>query len=215
MQPADCPLRLALDREVEPRRELDRAHHAHGILAEADHRIANRTDEPLLQVLKPAHPIDHRIGLDVVEKAVHREVAPMGIRLWRAERVVLLRTLRRMFDDLAHRLGVLAEGRRLDHLPAGETHMGETEAAPDEEAVAEHPLDLVRRRVRAHVEVLGRTPQQQVAHPSAHKIRRVAAVRKPIEHPQRIGVDVPSGDAVRGALADDGRASFPFHTEFA
>ncbi len=173
MERADRLHGLALDLEVQPRRELDGAHHAHGILAEADHRVADRADEALLEVLEPPHVVDDREVLDVVEEAVHREVAPVGVRLRRAERVVLVRPLRRVLDDLPDRLRVLAERGRLDHLLA-EADVREAEPAPDEEAVAERALHLVRLRARADVEVLRLAPQQEVAHAAAHEIGDVA-----------------------------------------
>ena len=204
MELADRLLRAALDPEVEARRELHRAHHAHGVLAEADHRVADRADDALLQVVHAPDPVDHRERLDVVEEPVHREVAPVGVRLRRAERVVLERTLRRVLDDLADRLGVLAERRRLDDLLA-EADMSQAETPPHEEAVAERPLHLVRRRARADVEVLRVPPQQQVAHAAPHEVRGVAEPRKAVQHLQGIRVDVLPRDAMRRALVDHGR----------
>ena len=164
-----------------PGRELDGAHHAHGILAEVDHRVADRADETLLEVLETAHVVDDREVLDVVEEAVHREVAAVRIRLGRAERVVLERTLRRVLDDFPDRLRILAERGRFDHLLA-EADVREAEPAADEETVAERALHLVRLRARAHVEVLGLAAQQQIAHAAAHEIGDVSETRQAIEH---------------------------------
>ena len=78
-----------------------------------------------------------------------------------------------MLDDLPHRLGILAERGRFDHLLA-ETDMREAETAPDQEAVAERALHLVRLRARTHVKVLGLAPQQEIAHTAAYEIGDVA-----------------------------------------
>ena len=209
MERTDRLLRLPLDREVQTRRELDGAHHPHGVLAEADHRVADRAYDALLEVLEPAHVVDHREVLDVVEEAVHREVAAVGVRLGRAERVVLKRPLRRVLDDLAHRLRILAERGRLDHLLA-EADVREAETAADEEAVAERALHLVRLRARAHVEVLRLAPEQEIAHPSPHEIGHVSQPGKTIKDLQRIRIDVFARNAMISPCANHGLGLFVF-----
>jgi hypothetical protein len=57
--------------------------------------------------------------------------------------------------------------RDFDDLVA-EAHMREMEAAPDQPAVAEQLLDLVRMRVGRDIEVLRVQAEQQVAHGAAH-----------------------------------------------
>ena len=110
-----------------------------------------------------------------------------------------------MLDDLADRLRIPTERRRLDDLLA-EAHVRQTEAAADEEAVAERPLHLVRGRVRADIEILRRAAQQQIAHAAADEIGRIPQLGQTVEDLERVRVDVLAGNAVLGALADHGRA---------
>ena len=187
--------RLAFDFEAEPRGELDGAHHAHGIFLEADFRIADRADDPLFDVLHAADVINYAEILDVVEKAVDGEVAAVGVGFGRTEGIVFKRTFAGVLNDLADRLGIAAEGGRLDDLLA-EADMREPEAAPDQKAVAERVLDLGRFRARADVEILGRAAEQQVAHAAAHEISGIAEIGKPIEYLDRVGVDIFAGNAM-------------------
>ena len=198
--------RLLLDLEAETRRELDRAHHAHRILLEANLGIANRTDDLLLDVRHAANPVNDAEVADVVEETVHREIAAIGVRLRRAEGVVLERTLRRMLDNLAHRLGVLAESRRFNHLLA-KTDVRETEPTANQEAIAEGLLDLVGLRARPHIEILRLATHQQVTHAAAHEVARIAQLVQAIQDLQSIGIDVLARNTVVLSLVND-RARF-------
>ena len=77
-----------VDVEVEARREDDRAHHPDRILEEAHAGIADRPDQPVLEIAQPADVVDDRVRGDVVEERVDREVAAEGVLFGRAEDVV-------------------------------------------------------------------------------------------------------------------------------
>jgi hypothetical protein len=84
----DRLVRVGVDREAEPARELDRPHHADRVLLEAHVGVADRAHEPHLEVVEPADPVDDREVRDVVEEAVDREVAAQRVLARRAEGVV-------------------------------------------------------------------------------------------------------------------------------
>ena len=79
-----------VDREVEPRRQRDRAQHAHRIFLKPLLRNADASDEPGADVLEAADVVDDRARLDVVEERVQREVAAERVLFGRAERVVVM-----------------------------------------------------------------------------------------------------------------------------
>ena len=86
--PADRVDDQRIDAEVEARGQHDRAQHAHRIFAEAHVGIADRADDPRLQILDAARVVDDRERRDVVEERVDREVAAERVLFRRAERVV-------------------------------------------------------------------------------------------------------------------------------
>ena len=94
-----------------------------------------------------------------------------------------------------------AERRDLDHLGA-ELDVREPEAAADDPAVPEQLLDLIRMRRRADVEVLGPAPEQEVANAAADQIGDVVGLPQPVEHFQRVGVDVAARERVLRARND-------------
>ena len=200
---ADRLERVGVDREAEARGEADGAEHADGVLAEADVRVADAAQDPLAQVAQAADVVDHAVLERVVEERVHREVAAEGVLLGRAEGVVahLVERAGRLRVAAAGRGGaggvvrlrVAAEGRGLDLLLA-EADQREAEAAPDDEGVAEEPLDLARAGVGRHVEVLGRAAEEDVADAAADEIRDEAGVVEAVQDGERVGVDVARGD---------------------
>ena len=146
-----APVGLGLDGQIAARRELHRAQDADRILAEADVGIADGADDARLEIGHAVDVVDDLPGLEVVEQAVDREVAPAGVLLGRAEDVVAadqqvaalgLGALAAafLFLDLA-RVG--AERGRLDDLRS-EEDVREAEAAADDAAVAEQAPDVVR-----------------------------------------------------------------------
>ena len=68
--------------------------------------------------------------------------------------------------------------------------MRELEAASDDAAVSKQPPDLLRRRARRHVEVLGTTSEVQVAHAAADQIGLMAGPEKLPHDLERVGVDL-------------------------
>ena len=113
-----------------------------------------------------------------------------------------------MLDYLPHRLGIAAECRRLYHLVA-KPDMREAEAPPDEEAIAERPLDFVRLCRSPDVEVLGLAPHQKIAHAATHEIGGIAEIGEAIENFQGVWVDVFAGNAMIRPLIDGRRLAFP------
>ena len=78
----------AFDVEAEPGRELHRPQKAHRILAEADVGVADGAHAALLDVVQAADVVDDLARLDIVEQAVHGEVAAAGVLFGGAEDVV-------------------------------------------------------------------------------------------------------------------------------
>ena len=140
------------DVKVELSSEADGAHHADGVFAEADVRVANGADAASLEVAKAADVVDDGEVVDVVEETVDGKVATEGIFLGCAEGVVfeLVESVRLIGDGVRRRC--LAEGGGLDDLFAKD-NMGETEATADEIAIAELALDFVGACVSTDVKI--------------------------------------------------------------
>jgi len=64
--------------------------------------------------------------------------------------------------------------------------MSQSETATYETAVAKKSLDLAGCGVRACVEILGGSPQEQVAHTSTYQVGDEAASMEPVERAQGI-----------------------------
>ena len=78
-----------IEAEAEPRGKRDGAEHPHRIFLEALAGIADRSDQPVAQILQAADVVDDRKRRDVVEERVDREVAAERVFFRRAERVVV------------------------------------------------------------------------------------------------------------------------------
>jgi len=186
--------------------ELDRAHHPDRVLAEPDVRVADRPDQAGVQVVQAADVVDHGVVGDVVEEPVDREVAPQRVLPRRSEHVVgRHEELRRLRIE---RLGAATEGRNLDDLPFGEQDVGEPEPPADQPAVAEEAAHRLWRRVRPDVEVLGRPAEQEVPHASPHEVGLVPGGSEPVEHLQRVRIDVLARDGMLAPGADSGKDLF-------
>jgi len=74
--------------------------------------------------------------------------------------------------------------------------MGQSEAAAYETAVAKKPLDLAGRRICRNVEILGDSPQKQVADATSRQVGDEAVVMEPVERAQRVRADLLPGYAV-------------------
>jgi hypothetical protein len=90
---------------------------------------------------------------------------------------------------LFHDGRVRAERRHLEDLAALEVHVGEPEPAPNQPAVPEQALHLVRRRAGGDVEVFRRAPDQRVAHAAADQVALVAVLLEPQQHAHGVGVE--------------------------
>ena len=109
-----------VDPEIEPRRQRDRAQHAHGIFLKALLGNADAADEPGADVVQAADVVDDRSRLDVVEERVQREVAPERVFLGRAERVVVVnQQIASSTDGARGRRRRAATGDGSSSVPAG------------------------------------------------------------------------------------------------
>jgi hypothetical protein len=170
-------------------------------------RIADRPDAAGLEIHQAVDVVDDPSPRDVVEEPVDREIPPKRVLLAGAEHVVA-----------RHQGVVPLLGRRrpergdLDDARA-EAHVDETEAAADDAAVAEKPLDLARAGVGGDVEVLGRLSDEQVAHAAAHEVGVEAVALEPSHHLRGVGVDRvgidPVGLGRRGGFVLRHRAGAP------
>ena len=199
----DGGARGGLDLEIELGREAHRAQHPDRVFAHPDLGIADRADEPRLEVGDAAGVIDDVKGARIIEERVDREVAPKRVFLGRAESVVVAN--QRIFG-LGHVLGAAAEGGDLDIVLA-EKDVDQAKAPPDKPRVAEQIAHLLRMRRGRDVEVLGPPPDHQVAHAAADQVGGVAGVDQPVEHLEHARVDIAAGDRMLGALQNTGRAA--------
>ena len=101
---------------------------------------------------------------------------------------------------------VRAKGGDLDDLVV-EIDVGQAEAPSDDAAVAEELSDFVGARGGGDVEILGRPLQQQVAHPSADDVGRMAEPAQPLEDLGGLGVDQIEGDGAGNVMAWRGERS--------
>jgi hypothetical protein len=104
---------------------------------------------------------------------------------------VFVRVLRKFF-----RFGMATEGCDFYNLVAAEPDMGESEPAPDQEAVAKQLLDLLWSCVGADVEILGRPVQQQIPDAATDQVGFVAVAVQPVENFEGVLVDPAAGDLV-------------------
>ena len=148
-----------VDGKAEPRGHRNRTKHAHRILVEALGRITDRANQPRPQILEAACVIDDGERPDVVEQRVDREVAPEGILLGSAKRVLAVDQAIGSLTSILRRLmpgtrGLLCggqffgaqltpEGCDFNRLGA-EPDMCQPEPAADDPAVLEQALDLIR-----------------------------------------------------------------------
>jgi hypothetical protein len=181
------------DPEVEPRSELDRTQDPDGVLAEADHRVADRVDRALADVVDAPAPVEHLTAIEVVEEGVHREVAAERVFVGLAEDVVapdeeVVEDLARLLLRSLHR-GVAPKGGDLDDLAAPEEDVREAKTPPDDPAVPEEGADVLGARARRDVEVLRLSPEEEVADATAHQVGLVAAALEAANDLGGVGID--------------------------
>ena len=169
---------LLVEVEAQARAEHRRPQHADGIFDEPDLRIADRADRPALQIRQAAHVVDDGERRDVVEERVDRSPAEMR-PLSGVPNVLSRWTISCMpggpADATTTGAGPPASagsasggsGRACGRSPPRSswcrTSRAPGEAPADDPAVPEQPLDLIRMRVRADVEILRLAPEHQVA----------------------------------------------------
>jgi len=198
-------------------RECHRTKHAHGIFLKALLGIADRANDTILQILQAANIIDDRPRRRIVEKRVDGEISSERVLFSSAERVVMPElqiTPSRVCSGRGGGRFVLSAGQNistkrcdLDGLVA-ESHVGQTEPAPDDPAVSKELLDLIRVRIGADVEVFGTTPQQQIPDAAADEISREVGFPKSIEDLERVRIDIRPRNRVFCAR-DDHRLRHP------
>ena len=217
-----APVRLGLDGQIAAGRELHGAQDADRILAKANVGIADGAHHARFQVDHAAHVVDDLAGLRVVEEAVDREVTTARILLGRTEDVVApdeqvaalrLGAVAFFLFELAR---VRAERRGLDDLRAVED-VGEPEAAPDDPAVPEQALDLVRRRARDDVEVFGFETEEEITHATTDEVGEVIIVSQSLDDLCGVGIDLIRRNlhvelslySVRGKVPSGSSSDFP------
>ena len=191
---------VRLDAEVEPRRELDRAEDANRVLAEADDRLADGVNRAAFDVLHPAAPVEHLAAIEVVEERVDGEVATNRVLVGVAEDVVAANEeVVRPFAVLGLDLDLRAatEGRDLDRLRA-EHDVGETEAPPDDAAVAEERPHVLGTRAGRDVVVLRRPAEEEVPDASSDEVGLEPSPLEPANDLGRVRVEAifVEGDGV-------------------
>jgi hypothetical protein len=90
---------------------------------------------------------------------------------------------------------LLAERGDLDGLGA-EPYVRQPEAAADNPAVAEEPLDVVRMSARPDIEVLRTTMEEQIAYAATYEISLEVRRVKAIQDAEGIRIDVLSREAM-------------------
>ena len=191
------------DVKVELSSEADGAHHADGVFAEADVRVANGADAASFEVTETTDVINDGEVVDVVEETVDGKVATEGIFLGSAEGVIL---------ELVETVGLIGDGIRgrglterggLDNLFAKDD-MGETEATANKIAIAELALDFVGACVSTDVKIFWGPAKEQITDGTANEVGFVAELGEAVKNLKGIRVDVAARDVVLGS-GDDGR----------
>ena len=163
--------------------------HSHGVFRKSDTRVADGTNEPLLEVAQSGAVVDNRKIGNIVGKGVDGEVTAESILL-RCPEDVVPENHSILVLDVAGRtvigaclFRVRVVGRDSGPAERGyfqdfvlKMEMGQPETAAYETAVAKEPLDLAGCGVRGYVEVLGGSPQEQVADTSPYQVGDEAVV---------------------------------------
>ena len=180
-----------------------------------------------LQILEAADVVDDRERRDVVEERVDGEVAAERVLFRRAEGVVAL-DAHAARSPCRPRLGALRPPARsalgdggfllrraelLLRAAADGTSRPRSSSCPNFtcasrkrrpmiQQLRNEPLDLVRVRGRADVEVLRAAAEQQVAHAAADQVRDVVELAQPVEDLQGVRIDVAARDgwSARGMI---------------
>jgi hypothetical protein len=195
---------VGLDHEAESDGVLERPHHPHRVLLEAEVRVADGPDDARVEVVDAADVVDHREVRDVVEQRVDGEVstprvllrgAP-GLRHLRQRRpgrlvgVGLHRLVLGLFPVVGafRRLRARAEGSDLDDGIA-EEDVNQPEAASDRARVAEQVPNFPRAGVGRQVEVLRRAAEHEVADAASNEVREVPGLLEAVQDLERLPRD--------------------------
>jgi hypothetical protein len=201
-----------IEGEIEPGGQREGPQHPDRVFLKSDDGVANRTDDAGPEIFEAAHVIDDGKRGDVVEERVDRKVAAERVFLGSAERIVAVQEVRVAFGrsrcravvfgrrhavlcDFFPRLNLTPEGRDLDDLRT-KPDVRETEAPSDDPAVPEELFDVIGMSRRPDVEVLGLSPEEEVAHAAADQIRDVIGLAQPVENLQSVGIDVTPRERV-------------------
>ena len=190
---------LFADAHTELRRKTHRAQHAHRIFAIAGFRIADQTDDAILQIFHAADVVaDGEIRHAVVE-AVDGKVAALGIFFNRTEDVVAQQhtVLAALGGDAIGGVAFMmaAEGGDFDNFRP-EHHVRQAEAAAYQAAVAEQLTDLFRGRISGNVKIFRFFAQQQIAYAAADQPRFIARLVKSVHDLEGIFTDIFAGNCM-------------------
>ncbi len=171
--------------------EAGGAQHAHRVFPVALFGVADQADLAALDGAPAADKVVQREVGDIVVERIDGEVAAQGVFLDAAPGVVAQHQPGLFVGGVLVAVEFLvvplkgAERGDFDHF-AAETHMHDLEAAADDTAALEQALDLLRRGVGGHVEVLGVATQQEIANRATDQVALVAGLAQ-ARH-QRLGV---------------------------
>src|SRR5690606_24811683 len=141
------------------------------------------------RIVDATHIVPNREIVDVVVQSVRSEVAAPDVLVNRPVQIVAEDTTTRIEHPmgafvhavvLVHRRVRGPKRGDLDNLLA-ETNVRKMKAPSDQSTVAKELFDLIRVSVGRDVEVLGRNPQEQVAHGAAHEKRLVSGIFQSVE----------------------------------
>ena len=165
----DGPDNRLIDLEAELGRETDCAQHAYRVFPHAYFRITYEDDALVVNILETAGVIpDTEIG-NVVVEGITGEVAPPRILIDGAVDVVAQNTtLLVTMVVVVFTERTCPESRDLDDL-ATEADMRQAKPPADQPAIAEQPLNLVRRCIGRDIKILGMQLEHRVTHTASNE----------------------------------------------
>ena len=162
----DRPEGLRFNRKAEARRKSHCSHHAKFIFREAPVWLADSADDSSLQILLPAHEIQHFAAVVPHQQAVDGEVPAPYIFFSRLRIHHAVRMPAVFVADIRAECGYL-------HFQATPGDQDHAELRAHGNAIRKKSNDLIRRGIGGHV-VIGRlAAEEQVAHASAHQQRLI------------------------------------------
>src|SRR4030095_4077067 len=174
----DCPKSFRLDFIAETRRETPRAQHPPLVFRNSPASLADRANHARMQIILPAHEIQHFAPTVPQEQAVNREVPSLYVLFWRAGK-------RDAIGMAPVRIADVGAERRHLHLPGVLRHEDYPELRAHCDPVRKQLQDLIWCCVRRHVVVRWFSPQQQGAPAPADQQPLVPGALEPITN--RVG----------------------------